>query len=151
MTTGALADLLTEFGRSTGLGTLTPDEDGVWALAFDDAVVLHFLEEGPGMAVLYATLGTIPYGREAEFHRRMLEATFTGADTGGGSLALDPASGAPLLINRLRVDGLSYPQFEDVIGRQIEAAEAWQRALLTPAEPAQSGAEPGFMGEGIRV
>lgn len=143
-----LDDLLADYARSTGLGALPSDAAGVVALSFNDRLVLHFT---PGLeaddAVLYARLArAMPAdGREALLSR-MLEANLVGDRLGGGCLALDARDGAPMLVSRVRLPGLTAVAFADMVASFAAAGQAWADQLsMVPAQAAQTGPDPAFL------
>ena len=132
----ALHHLLADYAAGTGLGELRPDGAGVVALSFNDRLVLHF---APGTeadsAVLYARLApSLPAGGGAALLRRMLAAGFPGVTRGGGALAIDGRDGAPVLVQHVRLHGMTVVAFQDLITELIGAGQAWMDTLASEEE-----------------
>ena len=154
----ALQQLLADYAGSTGLGKLQPDDAGVVALLFDDRLVLHLAPGADaGSAVLYAKLApSLPEGGNAALMRRMLEAGFPGVTPGGATLALDGRDGAPMLVQHVRLHGLSAVAFQDLVADLVAAGLDWMDVLAgngaalggnaaDAAPVAEARFDPGFM------
>lgn len=151
MDTAALQGVLDELGNKVGLGSLTLDAHGVCALAVDGRLVVHLaVDEGEGRAVVYATLGNLPPGEREALLTGMLQANATG----WAVLALEPASGQPVLIHRFAVRDVDRSTLELLLEQFIAAAGDWQTALASRAPasaPADAGELHHMMSTGIRI
>lgn len=127
----AVASVLAAFGDGIGLDGLALDEAGIGTLFIDDVAVNLELDEGSGRLLLYAGLG-IPEGDPAAIHVELLEANLFWQGTGGATLALQPETGAVLLVQALPVAGLDAIGFETALQRFVDTAEAWEQRLQAP-------------------
>jgi hypothetical protein len=144
----ALARLLAEFGRTSGIGSLALDASGVCALAFDGEVIIHLAAEADDAALLYVAVGQpVPEPLQAAMYRRFLEANARGGGPRAVRLALDPRDGAPLLCCPIAADRLSYAEFEAALLWLADAAETWSAELRSPPAAA-SGAADGALASG---
>jgi hypothetical protein len=121
-----VAGFLERFGRDRNL-TLPPlSEDGVGSIQRGTAVVtIHVLVEKNVLLVL-SKVATAPVLDEARA-RRLLALSFT--ETGDAAFALHPQTG-DLYLRALRgLDGLDYPEFEDLVHSLAKTADHWDDKL----------------------
>lgn len=123
-----LAGLVGALGRAIGIDALALDELGTCTLRFDDTVVM--LEAEEYRLVLHSIIGTAPVLGRAEFMARLLEANLLWKDTGGATLALDPHSDRVLMMQAVPPE-MPPVQFPNLVGRFVDAAEAWTAHLAT--------------------
>lgn len=123
-----IVGLVGALGRAVGIEALALDEFGACTLRFDDTVVM--LEAEEHRLVLHAILGAAPVlGREV-FLTRLLEANLLWKDTHGATLALDPRSDQVLMMQAVPPETPPV-QFPHLVGRFVDAAEAWTAHLAT--------------------
>lgn len=146
-----MATIETFHGLLKGLGTDIDlseilSEDGLsCAFAFDGGVTVNigYIQDSDSLLV-FSNLGAVEAGRQADIHAEMLKANYLFADTGGGSLGIEPESGDVALNYRRALDGLDQPQFEALIEQFAEVGAAWMDKITAPGDPEPvSGDRPG--------
>lgn len=127
--------VLAAFGATVGLDRLALDEAGTGALFIDEVAVNLEVDEAQGRLLLYAALG-VPEGDPAAAHVAMLEANLFWQGTAGATLALQPETGAALLVRALPMAELDEVGFETALQTFVEMAEAWEGRLQVAGDPA---------------
>lgn len=130
--TKLLYDLVNQYARSIGMGSLTLDDQGRCGLLFDDKFSVT-LEPHPetGALVIFAELGAVPADWAHDFCLKMLEANYYWQHTGGlGTLALAPEQDpnvprTAVLIYQVPLHSLDFGAFQNQFSTFVDTAEAW--------------------------
>lgn len=131
-----MATIETFHGLLRGLGTDLDlaeilAEDGLsCSFLFDGdlAVNIGYIADSDSL-LIFSSLGAIETGREADIHAEMLKANYLFADTGGGSLGIEPDSGGAALSYRRALEGLDQDMFENLVAQFAEAGTAWMERI----------------------
>lgn len=83
---------MTEFAAEVKLPALLPDENGVYGCTIDELDVYFCATDDERLVVWSDLCDPVWNGRE-ELYRLLLESSFLGSATAGGSFALNPESG----------------------------------------------------------
>ncbi|MEJ0019479.1 MAG: type III secretion system chaperone [Acetobacteraceae bacterium] len=127
---GAVQQIIAEFGKTIGIDDLSLDEEGYCCLVVDqDNVVNIELDEAAPRLLFYSIVGRPAEGR----YKLLLEANYLGQGTGGGTLGLQPGSGAIVLSREVPLALLDVPTFSTALERFINLTEFWTRRLGEPA------------------
>lgn len=134
-----ITDLLADFGRKAGLGSLSLDESGVCRLSFDQSLIVDLeFDSGAGLLHIYSAVGPIPAeGKEAVFGA-LLSANLFGSETGGASLAIDPSQNEIILCRSVNPDHLDSTAFEGILESFVNHLEVHRERL----DAAPTGAAP---------
>ncbi len=160
--TKLLHDLVNQYARSIGLGSLPLDEQGRCSLLFDDKFSVT-LEPHPeaGSLVFFAELGPVPADGEHDFCQKMLQANYFWQHTGGlGTLALAPEADpnvprTAVLMYQTPLQSLDFGAFRNQFSDFVDTAEAWIDYLADFEQQMESSEsqlpETGLNGPMIRV
>lgn len=125
---------------SARLGAEVEDAGGAAAISIDGATVV--LQDAGELLLLRAEIGELPPEGREELLAAALEANWLYQGTGGGTLALDPATG------RLNLESYNWPErlgadgaFE-ALERFASGVAAWRRILADYVPPAAAPAAP---------
>lgn len=135
-------DLLAEFGRKAGLGSLGLDDQGVCRLSFDGSLIVDLeFDEDAGVLHLYSAVGPVPAGEREAVYQALLSANLFGRETGGATLALDRGRDEIMLCRALVPDHVDFLAFEAVLAAFVDAL-AGQRERLNSAPVGGPSHEP---------
>ena len=86
-------DFLAEIRKTSGIGSLVPDDSGLVSVRIDDAynVNLQFVE-ATGKILCFVEVAELPRDASKEVYRDLLVGCLFGKDTAGGYFALEPES-----------------------------------------------------------
>jgi len=127
-----LRDLLSEYGKKSGLGPLEMDARGVATLEFNDRYLVAFEEAlGSKGMFLYAVLCSIPIGDEEIFSIQALEANLFGKETGRSSIGYDSKTRSLILFDYLDYEGLDFNHFLERLQSFCAYLEYWQHKDLS--------------------
>lgn len=131
--------LISSFGRSIGLGDVSPSPDGVCALAFDDIVVRLEHDPARGDVVVTSTLG--PVGDlDAARARRLLELSHAGARLGAGQIGIDGTTGTIEFSDRIAIQGIDATGLQATLETVLHRIESWKG--IVSALPTSRAADP---------
>lgn len=127
---GNFESLINELREATGISELRPADNGVVELLFDERIPV-FLQPDRDQQYLsiYATVGLVEETVPGPLMLELLTASLFGRETGGASFAMEETLGQIVLQRTERLDGWSYREFEQVLLRFIDSAEAWMNRL----------------------
>lgn len=126
--------LISSFGRSIGLGDVSPGPDGVCALAFDDTVVR--LEHDPVRGDVSVTSTLAPVGDlDVARARRLLELAHAGARLGAGQIGIDGTAGTIEFSDRVAIDGLDATGLQAALEIVLHRVESWKGILAAVPAP----------------
>ena len=151
MTGSVLHALIGEFGAAVGLDDLAFDDEQRCNLMFDDVAVSLEVGAGDSSLYIYSVLGPEPALDAEQRFAELLKANYAFAQTGGATLALDPAGGGIVLMREEPLETLRLPRLESVIEDFVNVAERLianlsAGALAGPAP--EAAVESGGQGEG---
>ncbi|HLO75766.1 MAG TPA: type III secretion system chaperone [Magnetospirillum sp.] len=145
----SVSDLLAEFGRKAGLGSLGLDGQGVCRLSFDGSLIVDLeFDDGAGVLHLYGTVGPVPAGDREAVYQRLLSANLFGRETGGATLALDGGRDEIVLCRALVPDHLDPLAFEAALAAFVDALEGQREQLKTAPVGGPSHEPPARFGMG---
>lgn len=138
MADSVLGALIDEFGTAVGIEGLTFDEEQRCNLMFDDVAVSLEVGVGESSLYIYSVLGPEPVEDAEERFAELLKANYAFAQTGGATLALDPAGGGIVLMREEPLETLRLPRLESVIEDFVNVAERlianlYKGSLTAPA------------------
>lgn len=134
--------LISSFGRSIGLGDVSPSPDGVCALAFDDLVVRLEHDPARGDVVVTSTLG--PVGDlDAARARRLLELSHAGARLGAGQIGIDGTAGTLEFSDRIAIDRLDATGLQTALEIVVHRVESWKGIVSAVPAATRSAAPAG--------
>lgn len=144
----AVQQIIATFGQTIGIGDLGLDDDSYCCLMIDQDMVINIeLDEAAQRLLLYSVVGR----PDAERFPLLLEANYLGQGTGGGSLGLQPGTGAAVLSREVPVAQLDVPTFSTALERFVNLTEDWTKRLqAAESEPAADTYAPPPQG-GIRA
>jgi hypothetical protein len=122
----AVQQIIATFGQTIGIGDLGLDDDGYCCLVIDQDMVINIeLDEAAQRLLLYSVVGR----PDGERFPLLLEANYLGQGTDGGSLGLQPSTGAAVLSREVPVAQLDVPAFSTAPERFINLTEDWTKRL----------------------
>jgi len=124
-----LHSLIREFGAAVGLEDMAFDDRKRCNIMFDDVPVSLELSGGEDSLYIYSVLGLEPAEGAKELYAELLKANYAFAQTGGATLALDPAGGGIVLMREEPVGALRLPQLEALIENFVNVAERFMASL----------------------
>lgn len=124
--------LLTDFGNTLGLDSLTLDEEGYCCLKFDDLMVnFERVNEEDALLLVYAPLGQMPENAPASVYAQLLQANYFFVGTGGGTLGLSEDGNVVALVQILDISRMEVLGLEEVLQNFVNAADIWSQYLVT--------------------
>lgn len=140
--------LMREFGTSIGLADLTPNDEGLVILAFDESLVVHFgARVDRGELALSTALGSVDPDSRAQLFAALLSENFFPAED-DFYFAWDSQDEAVLLTGKTPLTALSVEVLGAWLLRFLNQAKSWclrlqeaQNATTSPA-PAPALAAP---------
>ena len=133
MSDSVLHSLIREFGAAVGLEDMAFDDQQRCNIMFDDVPVSLELSGGEDSLYIYSVLGPEPAEGAKALYEELLKANYAFAQTGGATLALDPAGGGIVLMREEPVDALRLPQLEALIENFVNVAEGFMASLAEGA------------------
>jgi Tir chaperone family protein CesT len=122
--------LLRDFGAGIGLPDLAPDDQGYCCLMIGEAITLSLqYEPEEEELAMFARIGHVDDDQRGEACEMLLAGNLFWAETKGGTLAFEPASGSVFLMMKDRIQALDGPRFNTLLTRFVEAAEEWRQRL----------------------
>ena len=137
MSESALRSLIGEFGKAVGLDELAFDDQQRCNLMFDDVPVSFELGSGEDSLYIYSVLGAEAEEGAEALYSDLLKANYAFAQTGGATLALDPAGGGIVLMREEPLETLRLPRLESLVENFVNVAE---RLMANLAEGSLSNA-----------
>ena len=145
--------LVAEISARTGVADLAADADGYLALSFDDHVLHLQYEPDDDVVALFTRLPEVEEVRAEQIYLMLLSANLFWQGTGGGTFAVEPATGAVFLMDRRAFAGLRaddavawLERFRAMVGHWVERLETANRGgpidVLDPDAPQDRAAEP---------
>lgn len=120
-------EYLSKFGADRNLELDPLSDDGVSHVQRGSAVVsIHMLHEQGVLLLLSRVMAVPDSGAEALF-RRLLELSFVA--TGDAAFAINAKTGEVFLRCLRTLDGLDYPEFEDMVHTIATVADEWDDKL----------------------
>ena len=144
-------DVIQAIATAMAVPDLRLDEQGCARLRVDDTIDVNFeASANSHLLHVYCTLGPVPPTDRERCFEQLLAANLFGADTGGGTLAIDAAFGEIVLCTDIGNHGWTSELILSRLQRFIDAARGWQErfaALRAEADtdlspPASAGREP---------
>ncbi|MBS0643373.1 MAG: type III secretion system chaperone [Acetobacteraceae bacterium] len=146
MSIDAVRSVLRDLGAGIGLPELAPDDDGYCCLKIGEQITVSMQYESEEQnLVLFARLCAIdPVFRE-EAYEMLLAGNLFWAQTGGATLAVEPAGGEVMLQAKESTAALDLPRFNRMLQSFVDTGEAWI-ARLKPfaATPSETAEEPEY-------
>ncbi len=107
-------DLLIEYGKLKGLGTLDFNKQGVCHLTFNDTLLVSIEKsfDGEGLFI-YSIVGELPLDKEKEIATTILEANLFGKETGPCVLGYDSRIRSIILFRYVSEEKLDLNSFQD--------------------------------------
>lgn len=118
------SDLIRDFGQIIGLQDLTPDNDNECVLEIDNKIVT-LSGQGEDSLLLYATVGTLPEKNREGAYARLLSGNYFFAETGGATLAANPATGDIQLLYGVTLPGTDAGTLSRIMENYLERLEYW--------------------------
>ena len=124
--------LMAALGEKLDIENLALDEDGYCCLGFDDVVVNIEYEEDRDEFLLFAKVADTPADISPRYVEEVLDLSYGGMLTTGGSLGLDRSAGALMFADRVALRGLDDEAFEKTIESFVDRAENWHSVFAGP-------------------
>ncbi len=136
--------LLTECAELLGAGDLTLDETGYCALVSEQEDVLHIkLDSGQNALIFMAALSDDETDADNAFLLAgLLRANFFWEQTGGATLAMEPAGNAVLLEQPFFLEGRTGKDLHGFVLRFAELLEIWRREYDDLKEQSHEESQP---------
>lgn len=147
----AYCQLLQELGKSTGLGVLEPDAQGLLTLAIDEGRYELSMQhiEATGKILVFVQVCQLPKDCGVEPYRALLAGTLFGAETAGGYFALEPESEAVIynyLFDFKSPADLPVDVFEGTLEKIMSLTELWAERLQEVLNAPKADEMPGEQG-----
>jgi len=112
------------------------DAQGCARLRVDDRLDVNFERSEGHLIHVYCSLGPLPTDQREALFERLLCANLFGTETGGATLAIDPAFGEVVLCTDVGNHGWTTELIAARVERFVEAALDWQARFAELASPA---------------
>jgi hypothetical protein len=123
-------EILSEFGKKTGLGELKFSESGVVSFVVDEELKISIeRSQNKELIHLYTAFRSLPNENREKIYQKLLEAHMFGVDTGNAYFCLDRLSGELLFALNLSLSVLNQEYLEDVFGKFLNYASLWQKRI----------------------
>lgn len=129
-----LNELMQGFAEKIGLGEVKADENGAYALSFDEFDV-GFKDDGEGALTIIAPFATKPLEGTDRIAEILLVTNHLFLATGGATIALDNESGEYVLQRSVPLSSLDVPSFLTLIEGFVNKLEEL-KTLVTEFRPA---------------
>ena len=127
-----LDELLREFSDKCGTERIVADEDGIYRILVDDAVVA-FRECTPEVMIIWAEVGLLPKVGGDRLCRKMMEGMTLGIDTCGAALSVDAESDT-VLIHLYSELGIDVREFAMTLDGFMSERAKWAAVLAAASE-----------------
>lgn len=123
-----IQEILSEFGRKTGLGNLRLNEDGLCRLVFDGTLTVDVEKTSAGF-VLHSVVGQIPGTNKSEFYEMLLDANGPEQVVGQTALGIDSNLNEVLLFQNFTDMTPTYAYFEKALDTFLGEIGKWKARL----------------------
>ena len=128
--------LLKTLGENTGHPDLTPHQEGICSLRFDDRLIIDLeCSEEKETLLLSSLVGVLKPDQRKKFYSELLEANLLWGGTGGATLGIDPETLTVFLCHQERMREMSFSRFQELIRDFSDTALFWNDRLSS--EPSQ--------------
>ncbi|HVB88649.1 MAG TPA: type III secretion system chaperone [Beijerinckiaceae bacterium] len=124
--------LMAQLGERLDIENLNLDDDGYCCVGFDDVVVNFEYEEEGDEFLLFSKVADTPADVSARYVEEVLDLSYGGMLTSGGSLGLDRAAGAIMFADRIVLRGMTDDAFEAAVESFVDRSESWERLFAGP-------------------
>ncbi len=131
--------LMRDLGAMAGLGDLKPGEAMECVLGVDNFIVTLACQDEEQL-LLYAGVGSLPARGREKFLLRLLRGNYFFAETGGATLAADPATGDIQLLYRRPLAGLDGAGLARLLEGYLERLEYWSGICSSNSEAIEPAA-----------
>jgi len=134
-----LENLLLEHGKKHGLGKLILDENNICRLLVNDSLLVSLEKSLDGKGFfLYATIGSIPAGREKEVALEALDGNLFGKETGYARIGYDSTSNNLVLFQYFEEATTDYPIFSEKFEEFAQYMVYWLHKLEIAEAPPET-------------
>lgn len=123
--------LLRGLGTHVGIPDLAFDADGYCCMSFDDHVVNLEYDDKRDDILVYAQVGDVPAHPPSSFHPQVLEANYTSALLGLGTLGVDNEKARVVWFDRIVPRAMTQQAFQDALRIAIDRVEFWKKSLAS--------------------
>ena len=124
-----LKEIMEAFAAEAGLGDVTADGDGTYALSIDEMVVSFAEDSEAGRLVTFAEVGDTPAEGGERFYRLLLETMYRGEATGGATFSVPPDSDLICLQRFDSLKSMDLAGFKAMLESFVNVLEDWRKAL----------------------
>lgn len=130
--------LVEDYGRYAGLPGLAFDQDGLFALRFDDVEVSVSVEEGGSKLVMRSPLDLSGIRTDASFVATVLTVNVTSMLHGSGVMGIDEEAGTWVWIDHADPRGLTPQTLHVRLLEAVKAIRFWRGKLPMLAGPTEA-------------
>jgi Tir chaperone protein (CesT) family len=130
MSIDVLRGLLRDLGAELGLPELAPDDQGYCSLKIGERITISIQYEPEEQdLVLFTVLGEVGEELRPEAYPILLAGNLFWAETRGGTLAVEPGTGAVFLLMKDKIQAVDGTRFRAMLTDFVETGEIWQKRL----------------------